>query len=173
MNFTNSLGRLLTRGLFWETAPDERVYAIYTITDKDKHILCNDPVGVKTYPSLYRLYMECADPTEYEFAKAHLAGWQHWLMISNSSWFKEYADIWREELEIRIRSQAVRQIELEARTGGKNTFQASKYLADAGWAPRGSKINPVGRPTQERIKKEAERLNQLELDIIDDHQRLN
>lgn len=167
LNFTNSLGRLLTRGLFYETAPDERQYAIYTITDKDR------TVGTIRFPSLYRLYMECADPTEYEFANNHLAGWAHWLMISESTWFKEYADLWRAELELKIRAQALRQIQLEARTAGKNAFQASKYLANAEWAPRASKINPVGRPTQERIKKEAERLNQLEQDILDDHQRLN
>ena len=57
---------------------------------------------------------------------------------------------WREELELSIRSAAVKGLIDESVTGEK-PFQAQKWLADKGWSKNG-----VGRPTKEnKIHKEA------------------
>ena len=166
-SFTNLSGRPLTKGLFFETTGEDKYGVMYTLKDKD-----HESKGV-IYPSLYRLYIECSDPTEYEFANQHLDGWSHWQMISNSSWFKEHVDRWRWELELKLKAAAIRRIAEEAQGNGRAKFAANKFLVDGGWTSKADSKNPVGRPTQERIKQEAERLNQIEQEILDDHQRLN
>lgn len=162
--YTNSIGRPLTLGLFFETTGGDKTGVVYTLKDIDH----------EGYPSLYRLYMEAGDPTEYEFATQHLEGWRHWQMLSNAAWFAEHVDRWRWELELKLRAEAVKRIIEESRNKeSKSKFQANKFLVDGGWKPPAEARNPVGRPSQERIKQEAERLNQMERDILEDHERLN
>lgn len=160
--YTNQRGRHLTLGLFFETTLADKTGVIYTLKDQDH----------EGYPSLYRLYMECADPTEFEFAITHLDGWSHWQMLSNANWFKPHIERWRWELELKIKSQALRRIQEEAKEG-KSSYHANKFLVEGGYHDKTDSKTPVGRPSQERIKKEAERLNQMERDIIEDHERLN
>lgn len=160
------MGRPLTRGLFYETTGADKTGVVYTLKDTD-HIV--DGVA---FPSLFRLYMEVGDPTEYQFAVTHLNGWEHWQMLSNSTWFKEFADRWRWELELRLRSEAVKRI-IEESKEGRSKFNANKFLVDGGWIPKEDSKVPVGRPSQERIKQEAERLNDMERQIFEDHERLN
>jgi hypothetical protein len=135
---------------------------VYTLKDVDH----------EGYPSLYRLYMEVGDPTEYEFAIKHLNGWHHWQMLCSLSWFKEFVDRWRWELELRIKSGAVKRI-MEEANEGKSKFYANKFLVDGGWVAKEDSKTPVGRPSQERIRQEAERLNDVERAIKEDRERLN
>lgn len=164
--FTNQMGRPLTRGLFFETTLEDKTGVIYTLKDTD-HTYKGE-----TYRSLYQLYMDCDDITEYEFANKYLNGWVHWQMLSNASWFKEFVDRWRWELELRTKSQALRRLRQEA-VEGKNVYAANKLLLEGGWHASEAKKASVGRPSQERIKQEAERLNQIEREILEDHDRLN
>lgn len=161
--YTNATGRALTRGLFYETTLADKTGVLYTLKDKDH-------MG---FPSLYRLYMELDDITEYEFANAYLEGWAHWQMLCNSTWFKEFIDRWRWELELKTKALAIRRLRAESAEGGKNAYSANKFLVEGGWKDKDEKKNVVGRPSQERIKQEAEKLNQMEKDIFDDHERLN
>lgn len=165
--YTNLSGRPLTKGLFFETTGEDKDGVLYTLKDKDHTFR-----GV-TYKSLYRLYMECSDPTEYEFANTYLDGWSHWQMIATSSWFKEFVDRWRWELELKLKAAALRRITEEAQSESKSRFSANRFLVDGGWIEKKDSKSPVGRPTQERIRQEAERLNQVEREILEDHERLN
>ena len=61
---------------------------------------------------------------------------------------------WEEELEAKIRAGAVRQILDHSRTD--KGYQAAKWLADAGWKPK-----EMGRPTRERVEKEARIKNKM------------
>lgn len=160
--FYNVSGRALTKALFYEMCTTDPKTIMYTLKDHPH----------EGFPSLYQLYMDCEDPTEFDFASQHLAGWAHWQMLCNSNWFKEYLDRWRWELDLKIKSKALRRLTEEAKEG-KNVFQANKFLIESGWLPKKDSSNPVGRPTQERIKQEAERMVQLDQDILEDHQRLN
>lgn len=160
--YTNANGRPRTLGLFYETTDGDKTGVLYTLKDSDH----------EGYPSLFRLYIECGDPTEYDFALAHLEGWRHWQLLSNAPWFVEYVERWRWELELKLRSGAVKRIIDEAKSEGRAKFQANKFLVDGGWRPPSDKT-PVGRPSQERIKQEAERLNEIERQIFEDHERLN
>jgi hypothetical protein len=133
MNFKNVNGVWLTQGLFYETTTDKST-AVYSIED------------------LREKYLTIADPTEYRFATECLGGWDHWIALSEASFFQKYIEKWRNELEVKLRSAAVAGIILQANQGGRDSFQANKYLADRGYDnPRQTK----GRPKKEDIARAA------------------
>lgn len=139
-------GRPLTQSLFLEVGYTEE--AIFTLKEVDY------TYNGKVYPSMKRLYMEMADPTEYEFATTYLLGWKHWIRICENKLLRKHIDEWRDELEVKLRSRAVMQVMKQAEIG---SFQSSKWLADRGWGTRGA-----GRPTkleQEQHKKIQENID--------------
>lgn len=138
----DSQGRPLTQSLFLEVGYNTN-YAVYTL--KDDHFEYEG----KLYPSLKRLYLELEDVVEYDFATKYLLGWNHWKRIQENKLFKDHVESWRDELELKLRSQAVRDI-LDM-TADEKSFQAAKWIADKGW----QKLER-GRPrTAEKIKEEA------------------
>lgn len=138
----DSQGRPLTQSLFLEVGYNT-TYAVYTL--KDDHFEYEG----KLYPSLKRLYLELEDVVEYDFATKYLLGWNHWKRIQENKLFKDHVESWRDELELKLRSQAVRDI-LDM-TADEKSFQAAKWIADKGW----QKLER-GRPrTADKIKEEA------------------
>lgn len=136
----DTMGRPLTQGLFLEMGYDTR-YAVFTFNDDDK------TYDGKVYPSLKKLYLACDDPTEYEFAKKHLLGWKHWQRLNANKILKEEFDEWRDEMEIKTRSDAIKSI-IDMTAEGSN-FQAAKWLADRGWDKRGA-----GRPSKSELDRQ-------------------
>lgn len=153
MNLKDRQGRPLTQSLFLELGYKTE-YAVYTLKDEDYEY------EGKTYPSLKRLYLECADPTEYEFAIKHLLGWKHWTRIAENKVIKKHVDEWREELEVKLRSEGVRNAIKLAKDG---TFQAAKWVADRGWDKRAA-----GRPSEEEKMKENRVQEKLSNEYADD-----
>src|SRR5690606_26140294 len=103
-----------------------------------------------------RLFMETNDPEEYRFATEHLGGWSHWKALKKCSWFKPYYEAWKEELEVRQRSQAIANIMVAADKPGRDGVEASKYIAEKKWEKKVTAGK--GRPSNEKIKAEAELL---------------
>jgi hypothetical protein len=134
-------GRPLTQSLFLEVGYNTD-FAVYTQKDEDY------TYKGKLYLSLKRLYLEHEDPTEYDFATTHLLGWQHWQRIVRNKVFAKMVEEWREELELKLRSQAFREI-LDQSSTDKG-FQAAKWIADKGWNKRAA-----GRPSNEDIARET------------------
>jgi len=163
LKFKTDQGIFYTKGLFFETTLADKSTVLYTLKNEDH----------EGYPSLYRLYMEQADLTEWEFANKHLGGWDHWQKICECNWFKEYIQRWREELELSIRAAALRRIQAEARSSSRNAYTANKFLVDAGWKPKEEKKDSVGRPSKEAIRKKAIELVQDEELLQEDFKRLN
>lgn len=146
-------GRPLTQGLFLEVSYNTK-YAVYTLKDDDYEY------EGKVYPSLKRLFLELEDVVEYDFANKYLLGWSHWKRLQENKLFTTVINEWREELELKLRSQAVRDI-LDM-TADEKSFQAAKWVADKGW----EKLQK-GRPrTADKIKEEA-LLNSIENDYDD------
>jgi hypothetical protein len=100
---------------------------------------------------------ECLkDPSEYTFASKHFDGWDHWLMVRDATWFhKPYYLRWKNELEVRVRSQALIALIKESKVQSKNSFAINRLLLEKGWEPseRGKSVR--GRPTKEDIQKAA------------------
>jgi hypothetical protein len=158
-NLVDTMGRPLTQGLFLEMGYDTR-YAVFTLNDEDKEY------NSKIYPSLKALYMQCDDPTEYEFAKKYLLGWKHWQRMNANVVLREHFDEWREEFEIKVRSEAIRAI-TDMTAEGAN-FQAAKWLADRGWDKRGA-----GRPSKQEADREKRIKSKLDNEFTEDIDRMD
>lgn len=135
----DSQDRPLTQSLFLEVGYD-RDFALYTLKEVDHEF------EGKVYPSIKRLYLEMEDPTEYEFANEYFLGWKHWMRICDNRILRAHILEWRDELEIKLRSRAVKAMIKSANEGN---YQASKWLVDRGWNTRGA-----GRPSKSELEAE-------------------
>lgn len=145
----DTMGRPLTQSLFLELQYSE--YAVYTLKEDDYEY------KGKTYPSLKKLYLKEEDPTEYAFATKYLLGWQHWKRLCENKAIAKHIEEWREELELKLRCQAIRDMQNLCASENGN-YSAAKFLADRGWEKRGA-----GRPSKadkERHLRIEERLDQ-------------
>jgi hypothetical protein len=137
----DNLGRPLTQGLFLEIGYKTE-FSVFTLNDEDK------TYNGKIYPSLKKLFLTVADPTEYEFARTCLLGWNHWKRLNANKQLEPYFQDWREELEVLLRSEGVRNLmDLTSSEGGN--FQAAKWMAEKGWDKK-----TVGRPSKYQKERE-------------------
>ena len=165
MIFKNANNRYLTKNLFYDLCLDsDSEYCVYTTQEEDRFI------EGKRYLSVYRLFLEANDPTGYEFAKKHLGSWYHFELLMKTPWFSGIINKARIELEIKTKSQALLSIIKDSKDqNSKSKFQAAKYLLDKKWTEDN---NPVGRPTKDRIKEEAEKLFHQQDLVDEDYDRL-
>lgn len=154
--FKDPQGRFLTQSLFLE-AMYNTDYAVYSLSDEDK------TYEGKIYPSLRRLYLECMDPTEYEFANKYLWGWEHWQRLCANKSLNEEFEKWREELEVKLRAMAVKDV-LRLSLGN---FSAAKWVADGKW-----KEQKVGRPSKEEKANERKKRERIADELESDSARI-
>lgn len=164
--FKNSKNVYLTKALFFEHVFNEEDMdkVLYTLQEEDRY------ENGKHYPSVYRLFLSCDDPTGYKFANEYLGSWYHYEVLMKTPWFKLVIDRALLELEVKTRSRALTNIVKEA--GDKNSksqFQANKYLLEKGWVDKNSS---VGRPTKEKIKEEADKLFKDQDEVNEAFERL-
>lgn len=152
-------GSPLTQSLFLEIGYNTD-YAVYTLKSEDYEYK-----GV-TYPSIKRLYLEIEDPTEYEFATRCFLDWGHWKRTAENKLISPHVEAWREELEMKVRSRAVRDL-MNLCASESGSFQAAKFLADRGWDKRGA-----GRPSKEEMAKRAAIAENIESDFSADVKRM-
>jgi hypothetical protein len=159
--FRNASGARLTQALFLETsnAPDQ---VLYSLKDEDQGMI----------PSLYLKYMEMDDPLELRFANTYLDGLEHWLMIANATFFKEYAARWRYTLELRLKSTALANIIHDANSNSKTKFASNKLLLEGGWKPKEAPRVSKGRPSTAQIKEAAYELASHDKTLLDDFTRI-
>jgi hypothetical protein len=152
-------GRPLTQSLFLEFGYNTE-YAVFTLQEEDYEY------KGKKYISLKALYLAHEDPTEYDFATTHLLNWNQWKRLTKNRLFMPYHAEWQEELELKLRSQAVQDIR-DLATGDKG-FQAAKWLANKGWDNRGA-----GRPTNEEKEKRDNMQSKIDAQYAEDVERLS
>lgn len=146
----------ITQSLFLEIGYSD--HAIYTLKDWDY------TYKGKLYPSIKRLYLECEDTTEYEFANKHFLGWNHWQRIANNTNVLPHVESWREELELKLRARAARSMIDLANTG---SFQATKWMVDKGWEEK-----KAGRPSKAEREAETRKQKAFEDNFTEDYARL-
>lgn len=139
-------GAFITQSLFLEIGYDTD-FAVYTFKEKD-----HEYKG-KVYPSIKRLYLEHEDPPEYDFATTYFYSWNHWQRLCGNKIILKEISEWREELELKLRSQAIKDI---IDNSAEGSYQASKWLADRGWDKQA-----VGRPSKVDKVKEAKMQDRL------------
>lgn len=146
--FKNSTNGYFLKALFFETNFLDTSNTVYTLKNEDHN----------NFPSFYRLYMESVerDPMEYEFATSYLAGWDHWVRLQECTWFKPYIERWRHEAEVRMAAGALKRLISISKSGGREAGTCNKYLLEKGWVPKEDRKR--GRPSNEEIKQEAQRM---------------
>lgn len=155
-------GYRLTRKLFLEESKDDLTYVLYTLKSED----------TQGYPSLHRLYLEERDPTEYQFSMKYLDGPSHLLQLEQLSWFKPYITRWRQELDSKLRAEALANIIHVANDKThKSNYEANKYLLSAGWKTKEEKTK-VGRPSKDEIRRQAEELFSLDKETKEEYDRV-
>lgn len=155
----NSVGRPATQSFIWEKAND-RTKCVFTIKDDD--FVTDDG---RTMYSLPKLYMEIADPTEYEFARQVFGSWKYWQQFRMCV-REEHRD-WQEELEIKLRSQALRNLALLQYSDKEATaIQAQKYVAEYGWDKK------VGRPSKADVQRQQRIHAGISDEVNEDLQRI-
>lgn len=157
--FKDTKNQWLTRGLFYELS-DYKVGEFVQFTLSDEDITKKG----KKLISLRSLYIEAGDPTEYLFAILHLGGWSHWKKMLGCKDIATAVEDWREELEIKIRSEAIVQMADNALAG---QFQASKYFADKGWD-----LRKAGAPSKAEKAGQKKRDTKLAKVVEGDFKRL-
>ena len=127
--FLDSSGKRVILQLFKEFArPDVKFKPVYTLREwKD-------------------VFMEARDPSEYEPAMLLLGDWEHWQDVRAHALIKPHVDKWQQELEVKLRSEAIKQMKSHAKQPGGTA--AAKWLADKGYAAETAKKG-VGRPKKE------------------------
>jgi hypothetical protein len=147
-------GRYRTESLFYETSRDRIKYPpLFTLKEHD-HKACL---------SMYALYMEIADPSEYYFAKQVLGSYAHWEKLVTLAWFKDHLEMWRVHLESKLRGKAIRTMVEESNKGSE---VAAKWIANRGWEHKTAPVR--GRPSKEEVQaalqKRTDQFEQLESD---------
>jgi len=160
--FKNDSGKFLLRGMFYERVGADKTGVLYSLKDVDH---CG-------FPSLKRLYLEMGDVTEYRFVKEYMASVEHWDSLCECIWFEPLIKEWRRELFLRIQSEALANIQAEAKKDGPSKLSANKYLLERGWEPKNTQTNKRGRPSKESIREAAEDLFTDEKRLQDDYERL-
>ena len=152
----DSIGNFRTLSLFYETNSTDQD-PIFTLKDDDH------TVKGRVLPSLKKIYLEFNDPTEWEFVQSVFGNWRHWERILNNQKLREYVDQWRSEMEIKLRSMAIKSII-------NHSFEkdsAAKWLAEAGWKPK-----KVGRPSKKELAREAHIKGQVDDSLLDHWDRV-
>ncbi len=145
--YKNSSGKYLTKALFFELSLTPHTYAIFTTKNED-----HEYKGV-TYRSFKKWYLEIADPTEYKTAAAMVGGWDHWLDLDKCVALKPLMKQCRDELEVRLRSDAVDIVLKDSKSeDSKSAVASAKWLSDKGYAPDKSKATrSPGRPKKAAV----------------------
>ena len=153
--FKDVMGRFRTLSLFYELNTTD-LPSVFTLKEREH----------KGYPSLKQIFLSYTDPTEYTFAMEVFGSWTGWQKISESAEIKKHVDQWREELEIKIRAEAIKAIAETAVTEGAKGTAAARWIAEGNWKGR------RGRPSKAEVERERKIQAGIQDDISDDIERM-
>jgi hypothetical protein len=88
---------------------------------------------------------------------ALVGSWSHWKKLLKRAWFRECRDRWKEELEIKLRSDAIK--EMIEQSKGIKGGPAARWLAEKGWAPT------RGRPSKDEVAAERKQQAGIKTEI--------
>jgi hypothetical protein len=135
---TDSTGRRMTVGLFKE--------------------LSDNPAAPFSIEDWHREYVRQSDPTDYAAAMTLIGQWEHWTMLLDCKPFMEHLEKWREEVAVKVRSEAVAELKKQSKTD-KGTA-AAKWLAEQGVVKTKGRVlkNANDNGVAARVASDAKRL---------------
>ncbi len=138
----------------------ENDLAVYTMHREDEEY------EGKTYPSLFKLYMETGDVTEARFVSNYLYDWEQWNSLASSATYKDEIARWRRELKANVLGGLVDNLILDAHSNSKSSKSSAKFLVD-----KLSKATK-GRPTTAVVPTSEETTTTIVSEIAKDKLRL-
>lgn len=159
--FCTEVNKVRTKSLFYETSYGDLTWVLFTLKEDDIE------AHGRTFLSLRKLYLSLVpnDPTEYEFAQTVFGSWPIWETISKSPLLRKDVAEWRREVEIKIKSLAIKSIAEEMNSGGRSSFGAAKLLLEKGWLDKDTASDAKKKlKSAEEEKQNNEALKMLEED---------
>jgi len=169
--------RYPTKSLIYELNGYDPSLAYFTLMDDDVVVRVEPSGDTKTLLSLRRAYIECRDPQEGIFASRYFYSYAHWIAVSELLNVREEVAEWRRELEMILKSEALKIIVREAEEDGKNAYEANKFLLTSKFwdkedkTPKGD--TKRGRPSKAEIAARLQEETDLEKRLKADMQRIN
>lgn len=114
-------------------------------------------------------YLRISDPTEYFFVSRIGLSWERWEELYNDLKYKPTIELWRRELEAKIKSDAMARILDAAKGETRDSLQANKFLLDSPWV---KETTGRGRPSRQDVLSEANKIAVSEQRIADDYKRV-
>ena len=154
-------GSYKTQSIFLETSLNDTTNVLMTLKEF--------PVTYKgkELPSLRQEFMADADPTGYTTAIRLFGSWNHWQRLKANKMINKFIMQYEDELDVMIRSGAVKAlIESAMEDGGKGTT-AAKYIAEKGWDKR-----KAGAPSKQEKERELNVQGKVTDEVQDDYDRL-
>jgi hypothetical protein len=151
----NGSGKLITTSLFEE------------LTNRPEFVCLSLSRKEKKYPSFPQLYLKYCkdDPTEYTFAMEVFGDWHWWDMIRRDRRISGLVEELKTEIEVYLRAKGFKTVLQEAKSGGRSSFTAAKFLVDKGW-------EPVSKRSKKEKDREEEVLDKVSQEIAEDAERL-
>ena len=149
-----------TQSLFVEVGGYNE-FVLMTLTEHPKEY------NGRVLPSLHTIYMEESDLTEYAVAMRVFGSWSHWEKILQNKKILKHIEKYRTELEVKVRSEAVRALVHTASTEGSKGTTAAKYIAEKGWEKR-----KAGAPSKEEKARELKVQTKITDEVKEDMERL-
>ncbi len=114
-----------------------------------------------------RTYLDIADPTEYETAMVLIGNWEHWQAVRLHQITGPVMDEWANEVEIKLRSQGVRNVISLAGSTAPGAAGAAQWLAKGGYIEDSRLRTKKGREKEEKVQEAIKRR------VADDAARIN
>ena len=126
-----------------------------------------DPEGEYDLDEWRKVFVDIADPTEYDAAITLIGSWDEWKKLKQYwPWFRDVClPAWLEEVEIKLRSQAVKHIIKQSKKD--NGTAAARWVAEGRYACR-----KPGKPTNAEIERQARIHAGVEEEVADDIERV-
>lgn len=161
------ISRRHTQAIFYEkfvSFPMEKRKFIppYTLDMKVKGLVC-----------FRDEYIRLQDPTGYKMAQAYLGGdYTYWELLMKLSWFSKAKKEWDKELDAKIFSEAIDEIQKMVKEAPAPTaLAAAKFLLQKGYKPNASKT-ARGRPTSDEVHRELVVAAEEEKSLLADLERI-
>lgn len=153
-------GAWRTLSLFYEHRHPDYT-PIFTVYEKDRYVEEDDV----TYPSLKKIYLsyDHVPGNEYDFAIETFGSWEQWERITRASRLVEMIKSWRNELEVKIRSNAVKSIIRTSAGDSAASATAARWLAEKGYTP--SRGRPTKAEKEGYLKQEQSIRNEIDDDL--------
>lgn len=125
--------------------------------------------GVYDIDEFHRVFIEEADVTEYRPAMKLIGSWQEWERIK-TQWpgFQDYIASWKEELETKLKADALAKILEFTKGDDQKALIASKFFATQDYKRELGK----GRPSKKEITREAKVLAQAAGETAEERKRI-